>query len=41
MASTMWTLIAVEAGSLFAVASAAAVWARHGFRLPKRRDGAQ
>lgn len=31
----------IEIGVAFAIASAVAVWARHDFRLPKRRDTAE
>lgn len=37
----MWTMLAIEGGAAFAVAASLAAWARHDFRMPKRRGIAQ
>lgn len=39
--ATMWTLLAIETGSAFAVTATLAMWARRGFPRPARRGAAK
>lgn len=41
MTTTFLTVLAAEVGGAFVVSALAAVWARHGFRLPRRHSAAE